>query len=101
MQRGPDELEALNRRPGLHQPTKQQLRVCAARDLDLEEAVRVVQPRHEARVAQLADPDVLPWHFPAGNGRDGGPRTPARLDEMFATWERQQRERGFTWWPWR
>lgn len=58
--------------------------------------------RHlEFVTAQLADPDVLPWHFPAGEGRDGGPRTPAQLDDMFDTWERQQRERGFSWWPWR
>jgi [ribosomal protein S5]-alanine N-acetyltransferase len=58
--------------------------------------------RHLDFVArQLADPAVLPWHFPAGEGLAGGPRTRAQLDEMFATWERQQTERGFSWWPWR
>jgi RimJ/RimL family protein N-acetyltransferase len=58
--------------------------------------------RHLDFVAvQLADPEVLPWHFPEGERRDGGPRSRAQLDEMFDTWERQQRERGFSWWPWR
>lgn len=44
---------------------------------------------------------MLPWHFPDGEGLEGEPRTPVQLDEMFAAWEHQQRERGFSWWPWR
>jgi RimJ/RimL family protein N-acetyltransferase len=56
--------------------------------------------RHlEFLTAQLADPAVLPWHFPGDV--DGKPRSRAQLEGMFDIWERLQRERGFAWWPWR
>lgn len=50
---------------------------------------------------QINDPAVVPWHFPEVEGEDGGPRSPAQIDEMLERWRRQLAERDFTWWPWR
>jgi RimJ/RimL family protein N-acetyltransferase len=50
---------------------------------------------------QFADPAVAPWHFPEVEGGSGGARTGAQAERMIVHWARQQRDRGYTWWPWR